>query len=235
MDGRGEESLKVDITTSSVFTRVMTRSLTSMHKVFAMVFATGGKHAQQGKGAKGGKDAPSAAPALPKEPDKHSRWKKTVGPLSKSFISSAVHALEQMTDEAMLAFTYRSLARLAPLMRAHERLARKSMTSALACWHHATNCRVLCVPTALPPQQQAAPVLPRSVFRSCRRRLLPFVRRSHISAPSRLNIVTSMRIITSTIRCTSRSTKKCACAHGACPRETRHSRRTVSLLCCKTL
>lgn len=164
MDGRGEESLKVDITTSSVFTRVMTRSLTSMHKVFAMVFATGGKHAQQGKGAKGGKDAPSAAPALPKEPEKHSRWKKTVGPLSKSFISSAVHALEQMTDEAMLAFTYRSLARLAPLMRAHERLARKSMTSALACWSrgegvHARHCawellhaQALCMPEGFLPR-----------------------------------------------------------------------------------
>lgn len=143
MDKRGEEALKVAITTSTVFTRVMTRSLTQMHSVFAKVFATGG---QQGKKGKKGKGSASEGDAeLPLEPERHSRWKKTVSPLAKSFISSAVHALEQMTDEAMLAFTLRALGRLAPLMRTNERLARKAMTQALSAWgradgKHARHC-----------------------------------------------------------------------------------------------
>ncbi|KAJ7191601.1 hypothetical protein O6H91_Y523000 [Diphasiastrum complanatum] len=120
-DGGGDNlSAKFNIGSSHVFNKIMVFVLSDVDAVFKRHLAHG-----EGKGPE--KDL--IAQDLPK----NVKWKK-VEPLVRSYLGNALHILNQMTDNQMIAFTLRRLKASIVFIGAFTRLARKYLKATLHFW-----------------------------------------------------------------------------------------------------
>ncbi|KAH8970165.1 hypothetical protein BDL97_02G073800 [Sphagnum fallax] len=108
-----------NITSSHVFNKIMLFVLLEIDAVLKSLLGLSGTLEKKSGGA----------PAIQKLP----KWKK-VEPFVKTYLGNALHILNQMTDNQMIAFTLRRLKASVIFMSAFPRLARKYLKVALHFW-----------------------------------------------------------------------------------------------------
>ncbi len=106
-----------NITSSHVFNKIMLFVLLEIDAVLKSLLGLSGTLEKKSGGA----------PAIQKLP----KWKK-VEPFVKTYLGNALHILNQMTDNQMIAFTLRRLKASVIFMSAFPRLARKYLKVGIA-------------------------------------------------------------------------------------------------------